>query len=555
MGRKEEELLRAAREMSANAAAANSAKAPDSGAEELRARLRVEAAKMSAGEYVPTDEPVDAERRRGVGQEELQDYPLSEDLTRKARLLGGGAVRGAGDIVGLPAMVLDQQFRPPVGPAASGEGFALGAGEGRLPRPPLLAPPIQAGAGVLQRGVQGDVTPQSTGDRYTQYLGEEGAAGGPVAWYLRRLAKAKTAAGSVNKFWVAQSGESTGQFAIGEGLGAAGSAGGRLVFEEGSPLAEMGGAVAGDLLIRNVPGIGVRTWRGTVGFLGMKFESIEKQQARMQREIIDVLRREGGIEEFAATKKGRMLLNEAAEYYQRAAGREFNVDAAMSMIDELEQYAAEFGLTLDDIALPSMLANPGLFSLVTEAIARNPDLAAHYFAATERGSSKVRRKLARMGAPEYTQADDASRLDTTRAVAEGEVARRKDAVAEELERLKAQRKAAVDAQDEASIGALGEHLADEGGVGELAGDAAQKLRASTEFSEALIENWLGKRPRNVRRAVPRRGARAPARRRTPRPQARERAGDGRWAAQGARFRRSARGGPRGGPDALHDERG
>jgi hypothetical protein len=472
-----EQLLEQAKRLAAEAQAdpANQGRTPQQQVEhagrvdQARRLAGGESAESIAGEVVvpPT--------RRDMQQEELQGLPIGETIARKAQLLGKGAVQGVGDILSLPAMVVDQQFRPP------GEGSEF-APKHPSPRPPQLAPHIQRAAGAAADFASGGVTPQSTGEHFTELLGEEGAAGGPIAWGLRKLAQAKTAAGSVNRYWMSLSDESARQFALQEGLGAFGSASGRLITEQGGPGSEMLGAIGGDLTLRNVPGLARRTVVRSAGFLNMKFRSIDKQERLLQKQIIDEMRKPGGIEAFAATPKGLRLLNEAAEYMQRQMGREFDVDAAMRLIDDMEQYAADFGMNLDDIALPSILDNPGLKTLVTQATARNPNLAVHLQAATERGSSAVRRKMAEIGPPQAGQADFDSQLTNATAVVRSEADRRISAVARQVDEAKAARAGGVAAVDQAAIDELGD-------FGKAGSDAAQKLKAAENFGESVIDDW------------------------------------------------------------------
>jgi uncharacterized protein YdcH (DUF465 family) len=120
---------------------------------------------------------------------------------------------------------------------------------------------------------------------------------------------------------------------------------------------------------------------------------------------------------------------------------------------------------------------------VTQATARNPNLAVHLQAATERGSSAVRRKMAQIGPPQAGQADFDSQLTNATAVVRSEANRRIEKVARQVDEAKAARAEGVAAVDQAAIDELGD-------FSQAGADAAQKLKAAEDFGEAVIDDWL-----------------------------------------------------------------
>jgi hypothetical protein len=408
--------------------------------------------------------------KKTMGDVELGTTSAVEGFTRGARHLAAGAVEGVGDLASAPFSLAETAAE--LGPFVD---EAPGIGQG-----------IRDKFGVAGDFVGGGITVQNRDEKFARYGGEELGAGAAVAWPLRALAVSKSAMGTAGRFMQGIADELPWQFWLGEVVGAGGSAAGRMAFEEAGAWAEMGGAVTGDFVARNVGALPLRIAHGLGKFLGFfPLKSVAKQD-EMLVELAEALRTPEGIAKIGSTKAGRLLLAEAAETIQRAAGNQPEIDAAVSLIDDYEQLALDFGARgSEDIVLPSPLANPGLATLMNKSTARAPSLAVRLLAASGRGTAFVRKQLAKVGGLGPKQKN--SGLLNTGAVIEGESRRRLDAVAAEVMANLRKQEDAVEQVDDAALETI-----DPGGSLRLDDNAtlARKAEASAAFAEGVEAAWL-----------------------------------------------------------------
>lgn len=433
-----------------------------------------------AGPRALTPEQLEEARRLRSGVPDVEPQPITdareigagsagELLARRGRLLGAGAVQGVGDIVSLPFSVADivAESRHLHTEQKSGTGQA-----------------VRDAFAVPADFIRGDITPQDRGERLAGFIGEEAAAGGPIAFSLRKLAKARVAVGKAGRFLTGLAEESTPAFIASETAGTFGAAQGRLVFEETGTAGEIFGAVAGDLILRNFGPAGIRILKGLKKFAGISLKSVPEQDAKM-RAVAEALREPGGIAKMVKTKEGREALADAAEFVQRETGFTEEIDAALSLMDEYDALARDLGVNPDDMFIPSPLANPGLATLMHSATSRSPTLAVRILAASERGSRSLQRKMITLGGlgPDVAE----GRLRNVQAVAEAEATRRIDEVAAEVAENQVRQAAEVQAKDQGALDLLdetGEFALDEGA------DAARKAAVSEAFAVRIKESWL-----------------------------------------------------------------
>jgi hypothetical protein len=215
-----------------------------------------------------------------------------------------------------------------------------------------------------------------------------------------------------------------------EGAGAVGAAGGRMLTEDSGPWAEVGGALLGDLAVRQLPTALRRSVRAINSSLRVHVKDIGPLERELQEEFIDVLQREGGWEKMMADPKKRHIVHEAAARLQRAAGGREASGRAVEYMEALEEIAQKNGIELDSFSMGAVTDNAGLRGVEQEALAHSPRLADHLKQLREPSSKAVRTKMVELGPP--IDADD---MDVLRSVVRQDIEQRLAAQRAELEPL------------------------------------------------------------------------------------------------------------------------